>query len=106
MWGSVLGAGSWTPDTYAAAKAAQPSSGEPLTLTTTQERPREATVTGASQVPASGQPVLFLADHPLTGGYPVIACVAPHHLDRAGQIPVSAWVRFNPIRPFEAINRP
>ena len=27
-------------------------------------------------------------------------------LDRAGQIPVNAWVRFNPIRPFEAINRP
>jgi allophanate hydrolase subunit 2 len=36
----------------------------------------------------------------------VIACIAPHHLDRAGQIPVNAWVRFNPIRPFEAINRP
>jgi allophanate hydrolase subunit 2 len=50
--------------------------------------------------------VLFLADHPLTGGYPVIACVAPHHLDRAGQIPVNAWVRFNPIRPFEAITCP
>ena len=79
---------------------------EPLTRTITQELPSEGTVTGAIQVPASGQPVLFLADHPLTGGYPVIACVAPHHLDRAGQIPVSAWVRFNPIRPFEAINRP
>ncbi|GAA4393356.1 hypothetical protein GCM10023153_13220 [Ornithinibacter aureus] len=34
VWGSVLGAGSWTPDTYAAAKAAEPSSGERLTLTT------------------------------------------------------------------------
>jgi allophanate hydrolase subunit 2 len=44
--------------------------------------------------------VLFLADHPLTGGYPVIGCVAPHHLDLAGQIPVGAWIRFNPIRAF------
>jgi hypothetical protein len=52
------------------------------------------------QVPPSGQPVLFLADHPLTGGYPVIGCVAPYHLDRAGQIPVGACVRFNPIQPF------
>ena len=79
---------------------------EPLARAITRELPSEGTVTGAIQVPASGQPVLFLADHPLTGGYPVIACVAPHHLDRAGQIPVNAWVRFNPIRPFEAINRP
>lgn len=78
----------------------------PLTRAVTVELPSEGTPTGAIQVPASGQPVLFLADHPLTGGYPVIACVAPHHLDRAGQIPVNAWVRFNPIRPFEPITCP
>ncbi|GHC23942.1 allophanate hydrolase [Kushneria pakistanensis] len=64
------------------------------------ELPSEGTVTGALQVPASGQPVLFLADHPLTGGYPVIACVAEHHLDLAGQIPPGATVRFNPITRF------
>lgn len=67
------------------------------------ELPSEGTPLGAIQVPASGQPVLFLADHPLTGGYPVIGCVAPHHLDLAGQIPVGAWIRFNPIRPFEEL---
>jgi KipI family sensor histidine kinase inhibitor len=61
------------------------------------ELPSEGTACGALQVPPSGQPVLFLADHPLTGGYPVIASVATHHLDRAGQIPVNARVRFNPI---------
>jgi hypothetical protein len=27
--------------------------------------------------------------------------VAPHHLDLAGQIPVGAWIRFNPIRAFK-----
>ncbi|WP_445620114.1 5-oxoprolinase/urea amidolyase family protein [Kushneria sp. Sum13] len=66
----------------------------------TGELPSEGTVTGALQVPASGQPVLFLADHPLTGGYPVIACVAEHHLDLAGQIPSGATIRFNPITRF------
>ena len=34
------------------------------------------------------------------GGYPVIGCVATYHLDRAGQIPVQAWVRFNPLGDF------
>jgi allophanate hydrolase subunit 2 len=43
--------------------------------------------------------VLFLADHPLTGGYPVIGAVATYHLDRAGQIPIGASVRFNPLHP-------
>ena len=51
-------------------------------------------VRGAIQVPPSGQPVLFLADHPATGGYPVIGVVADHHLDRAAQLPIGARVRF------------
>lgn len=71
-----------------------------LTRAITAELPSEGTPLGAIQVPASGQPVLFLADHPLTGGYPVIGCVAAHHLDLAGQIPVGAWIRFNPVRSF------
>ena len=71
-----------------------------LSRAITTELPSEGTPLGAIQVPASGQPVLFLADHPLTGGYPVIGCVAAHHLDLAGQIPVGAWIRFNPIRAF------
>lgn len=75
----------------------------PLERAIAGELPSEGTVLGALQVPPSGQPILFLADHPLTGGYPVIGAVAPHHLDRAGQIPVGAWLRFNPIGPFEAL---
>lgn len=69
----------------------------PLARANHAELPSEGTAHGAIQVPPSGQPVLFLADHPLTGGYPVIASVATHHLDRAGQIPVNARVRFHPI---------
>jgi len=75
----------------------------PLARSQPGELPSEGTALGAIQVPASGQPVLFLADHPLTGGYPVIGAVATHHLDRAGQIPVGARLRFQPLRPFEAI---
>ena len=58
------------------------------------ELPSEGTVNGAIQVPSSGQPVLFMADHPLTGGYPVIAAVASHHLDLAAQIPIGCTIRF------------
>lgn len=76
----------------------------PLARAVTHELPSEGTALGALQVPASGQPVLFLADHPLTGGYPVIATVAPYHLDRAGQIPVGAFLRFNPIRGFQELS--
>ncbi|MGC4879489.1 biotin-dependent carboxyltransferase family protein [Micromonospora sp. DT43] len=39
------------------------------------ELPSEGIVLGAIQVPADGQPLIFLADHPTTGGYPVIGVV-------------------------------
>ncbi|RMR44605.1 Allophanate hydrolase/urea amidolyase-related protein [Pseudomonas savastanoi pv. glycinea] len=67
------------------------------------ELPSEGTTVGAIQVPPSGQPVLFLADHPLTGGYPVIGAVATYHLDKAGQIPVNARIRFNPLSAFGSV---
>jgi allophanate hydrolase subunit 2 len=35
----------------------------------------EGLVLGAIQVTADGQPLVFLADHPTTGGYPVIGVV-------------------------------
>ncbi|SCF81926.1 Allophanate hydrolase subunit 2, partial [Streptomyces sp. DconLS] len=41
------------------------------------ELPSEGMVLGAVQVPPDGRPVVFLADHPTTGGYPVIAVVHP-----------------------------
>lgn len=75
----------------------------PLERKDKAELPSEGTATGAIQVPHSGQPVLFLADHPLTGGYPVIGNVAEYHLDLAGQIPVNAKIRFRPVRAFADI---
>ncbi len=76
---------------------------EPLSRTDSAELPSEGTETGAIQIPHSGQPVLFLADHPLTGGYPVIATILPEALDLAGQIPPGARIRFTATRPFAPI---
>jgi len=58
------------------------------------ELPSEGIVLGAVQVPASGQPVVFLHDHPTTGGYPVLAVVAPDDLDRCAQLRPGDLVRF------------
>ena len=76
----------------------------PLERAHKAELPSEGTSLGAIQVPSGGQPVLFLADHPLTGGYPVIGSVATYHLDLAGQIPVGCFIRFNPITVFEDLS--
>lgn len=66
----------------------------PLERARAGELPSEGSVTGAIQVPADGQPVLFLADHPLTGGYPIIGAVVDRCLDLAGQLPPGARIRF------------
>jgi biotin-dependent carboxylase-like uncharacterized protein len=49
--------------------------GASLTRAEAGELPSEGLVLGAIQVPADGQPLVFLADHPTTGGYPVIGVV-------------------------------
>ncbi|MGH3357685.1 MAG: biotin-dependent carboxyltransferase family protein [Nocardioidaceae bacterium] len=57
--------------------------------------PSEGAWRGAIQVPPGGQPVLFLADHPVTGGYPVVAVVVDADVDRAAQIRPGEPVRFS-----------
>lgn len=58
----------------------------------TGELPSEGAVTGALQVPPNGQPVLFGPDHPLTGGYPIIASV--DDVDLAAQLSPGVKIRF------------
>ncbi|MEP6631881.1 MAG: biotin-dependent carboxyltransferase family protein [Lapillicoccus sp.] len=60
--------------------------GEPLERSRIDELPSEGMVRGALQIPPSGKPVLFLADHPPTGGYPVIAYVIDDDVDKCGQL--------------------
>ncbi|MEU2310037.1 biotin-dependent carboxyltransferase family protein [Streptomyces misionensis] len=62
------------------------------------ELPSDGMVLGAVQVPPDGRPVVFLADHPTTGGYPVIAVVRPIDLAAAAQAVPGTPVRFVPVR--------
>ena len=59
--------------------------------------PSEGLVVGSVQVPPAGAPVLFLADHPVTGGYPVIAVVVDADLDRAGQLRPGQLLSLAPV---------
>ena len=58
----------------------------------------EGMVLGAVQVPPDGRPVVFLADHPTTGGYPVIAVVRAADLPAAAQAVPGIPVRFVGVR--------
>jgi biotin-dependent carboxylase-like uncharacterized protein len=59
-----------------------------------EELDSEGLVTGAVQVPSGGQPLVFLADHPVTGGYPVVAVVDAADLGRCAQLRPGDEVRF------------
>lgn len=69
-------------------------SGPVLARRLQHELPPEGMVTGAIQVPPDGQPVLLLADHPTTGGYPVIAVAREADLHHAAQAAPGTTVRF------------
>jgi biotin-dependent carboxylase-like uncharacterized protein len=56
----------------------------------------EGLVIGAVEVPPDGQPLIFLADHPTTGGYPAVAVVDPAGLPQLAQARPGAPVRFLP----------
>lgn len=72
--------------------------GAPLHRRDTTELPSEGMVRGAVQVPPGGEPVLFLADHPVTGGYPVVAVVLDADVDRAAQVRPGQQVCFRLLR--------
>jgi len=69
-------------------------SGPVLSRRITDELASEGMVEGALQVPPDGQPVLFLADHPVTGGYPVIAVVDVADIPLAAQVRPGESLRF------------
>lgn len=71
-------------------------SGDQLELRHDRELLSEGVALGAIQVPPQGQPILFLADHPVTGGYPVVAVVDDDAIDAAGQAVPGQTIRFRP----------
>ncbi|MFI9204255.1 biotin-dependent carboxyltransferase family protein [Streptomyces sp. NPDC053048] len=72
--------------------------GPALTRARTGELPSEGMALGAVQVPPDGRPVVFLADHPTTGGYPVVGVVPEPALAAAAQAVPGTPVRFVPVR--------
>jgi biotin-dependent carboxylase-like uncharacterized protein len=59
----------------------------------------EGVVLGALQVPTKGRPTLFLADRPVTGGYPVLGVVPRAAVNVAAQAVPGTRIRFAPFRP-------
>lgn len=60
--------------------------GEPLTRSNQSELMSEPVIRGAIEVTTEGQPIIFMADHPTTCGYPVIAVLEPKSADLAAQL--------------------
>lgn len=83
------------PDSDRVALRLAPAGGSRLTsaVADTTEVPPAGIVRGAIQLPPSGHPVVFLDDHPVTGGYPVVAVLDAASCDRAAQLRPGAVVR-------------
>jgi allophanate hydrolase subunit 2 len=60
----------------------------------TAELPSEGLIRGAVQVPPSGLPLVFGSNHPVTGGYPVIAVVDDAGCDLLAQLRPGEELRF------------
>ncbi|MFI0355611.1 biotin-dependent carboxyltransferase family protein [Actinomadura sp. 9N407] len=68
--------------------------GPALTRAREGELSSEGVVTGALQVPPNGLPILFLTDHPTTGGYPVVAVLVSADISLAAQLRPGQQIRF------------
>ncbi len=68
--------------------------GPPIAWARDGELASEGMVLGAVQVPPDGLPVVFLADHPPTGGYPVLAVVRAEDLWQCAHLRPGDEVRF------------
>ena len=71
--------------------------GPALTRAIDAELPSEGVVLGAVQVPTDGRPLIFLADHPTTGGYPVVGVVPEADLAAAAQARPGTPLRFHVV---------
>ncbi|WP_426625172.1 biotin-dependent carboxyltransferase family protein [Leifsonia sp. McL0607] len=74
------------PRVPAHAAGVEPAPPVLLERAVTRELPSEPMVAGAVQVSPDGRPTVLLADHPVTGGYPVIAVIADRSLDTFAQL--------------------
>jgi len=68
--------------------------GSVLERTERRELPSEGMLSGAIQVSTDGVPTILAVDHPVTGGYPVIAVVTDDFLDPLAQLRPGQEIRF------------
>lgn len=80
---ALLVTATWRVSTQADRIAAR-LDGPALTHRAQRELPSEGLPLGAIQVPPSGQPIIHLANHPPTGGYPVVGVVRRRDVWRIG----------------------
>lgn len=92
----VLTGRSWTVSSSVSRVGCRLERGE-FTPVTGSRLASEGLVAGAIQVTPAGEPVVMLANHPTTGGYPVVAVVDPADLSILAQSPPGATVRFRVI---------
>lgn len=71
--------------------------GARLALAAALDMVSEPTATGTVQLPPGGQPIVLMAEHPVTGGYPRIGQIAAVDLPRLAQRRPGDTVRFAPI---------
>ena len=64
-----------------------------------EEMASEGLVAGAVQITPAGEPIVMLADHPTTGGYPVIGVVDPLDLPIVAQAVPGTTIRFTSAGP-------
>ncbi len=64
----------------------------------------DATPVGSLQVPASGHPILLMADRQTTGGYPKIATVITADVPLAGQLAPGDWIEFAAVTRASALD--
>ncbi len=79
--------------------------GDPIRWAGKEELPSEGMVLGAVQVPPNGQPVVFLQDHPTTGGYPVVGVVVAEDLPGCAQLRPGEQVTLRVVGPVPAGGR-
>jgi biotin-dependent carboxylase-like uncharacterized protein len=76
--------------------------GPPLAGPPTSELASHGVVAGTVQMPPDRKPIVLLADHQPTGGYPVVAIVISADVPRLGQLAPGATVWFAAMTPTEA----
>lgn len=91
-WEDVLTTATWT--VTASSRIGVRLSGDIVRRRERRELPSEGLVRGAIQVPPDADPVMMLADHPTTGGYPVIAVVHPDDVAIVAQHSAGRTIRF------------